>query len=97
MRPSLEWYSLRVCRLTVEDTPPGTTVCGWGYLPARMTNISRDSRVNSRPSRYSDPVSGFSAVISSAMVLKPWWRSPGQRHRSALGVELDRQVLEAQR
>src|SRR5918911_3866225 len=84
------WYSLKVWVVTVVLIPPGTMVWGWGYLPQTSTHISRARRVISRASRYSLPVSGFMAVIRSAMRAKPWtwaWRvgaCSALAHRSGL-------------
>jgi hypothetical protein len=58
--------------VTVEESPPGTTVCGCGYFPNSTAYASRGMRVIWIPSRYSCPVSGFSAVIMSAIVRYPW-------------------------
>jgi hypothetical protein len=69
----------------VDDTPPGTIVCGCGYLPCRITNCSRPSRQKSSPSRYRAPVSGLRATMMSAIVRKPCTSLPGHSHFSAFG------------
>ncbi len=62
---------MSTCSDTVVVTPPGTTVCGCGYLPNRIEYASFAGRVICRPSRYSLPVSGLKAFMRSAIVRKP--------------------------